>query len=72
MNRILIVTLITIATIVGCVTLALAEGTADERQDCTSDAFRLCGQYIPDAKAVTACMVKQKAKLSPACRKHFH
>jgi hypothetical protein len=50
---------------------SFAEGTADERADCMSDAMSICGQFIPDTKAITACMIKNKAKLSPACRRHF-
>jgi hypothetical protein len=50
---------------------SFAAGTADEQRDCTGDAFSLCGQFIPNEKAITACMLKQKVKLSPACRRHF-
>jgi hypothetical protein len=52
-------------------TASFAEGTADERADCMSDAMSICGQFIPDTRAITACMIKNKAKLSPACRRHF-
>lgn len=52
-------------------TSSMAGGTAEERSDCMSDALRLCGQFIPNEQAIAACMAKQKAKLSPACRKHF-
>lgn len=48
-------------------TAAYAE-TAEERQACMSDAFRVCGDAIPDRARVTACMVRNKSLLGPACR----
>lgn len=42
--------------------------TAEQQQLCTDDAFRLCSSEIPDVDRVTACMVKHKAELSPACK----
>jgi hypothetical protein len=52
-------------------TASFAGGTAQEQQDCTGDALRLCGQFVPNEQAITACMFKKKANLSPACKKHF-
>jgi hypothetical protein len=54
-------------------TPAFAEyrGTAEAQQACTPDAFRLCGQFIPDAGQITSCLARQKANLSPACHKVF-
>jgi hypothetical protein len=45
--------------------------TAEEQQACQGDAFRLCGDAIPDVDRVTACMVKKKAQLSPGCAVYF-
>lgn len=45
--------------------------TADEQQACTGDAFRLCSSDIPDVDRITACMIRNKSQLSPACRAHF-
>jgi hypothetical protein len=42
--------------------------SAEARQMCTGDAFRLCASEIPDIPAVTACMVKNRSSLSPGCR----
>jgi hypothetical protein len=50
---------------------AMAQGTAQQQMACQSDAFRLCGQFIPDADSVKACMVKQIRNLSPDCRSQF-
>jgi hypothetical protein len=42
---------------------------SDEAQQmCTGDAFRLCSSEIPNISKITACMRKQRASLSPACR----
>jgi len=45
--------------------------TPEQQQACTGDAFRLCGAEIPDVDRVTACMVRNKAQLSPECRAQF-
>ncbi|WP_349643978.1 hypothetical protein [Bradyrhizobium sp. LTSPM299] len=45
--------------------------TADQQQACTPDAFRLCNSEIPDVDRVTACMIRNKALLSPQCKAFF-
>jgi hypothetical protein len=45
--------------------------TSEQRTACTSDAFRLCSSEIPNIDGITACMRRQKASLSPACRAVF-
>ena len=40
----------------------------EARQMCTGDAFKLCSSEIPNIPAITACMFKHKAELSPGCR----
>src|SRR5580692_2439252 len=45
--------------------------TADEQAACSGDAFRLCSAEIPDVDRVTVCMVRNKSRLSPACRVYF-
>src|SRR5215813_12050479 len=42
--------------------------TAEAQQMCTGDAFRLCSADIPSIPAITACMIKHRADLSPGCR----
>lgn len=56
--------------------LALGSGAAlaytpEQQQACTGDAFRLCQPEIPDVDRVTACMIRNKAQLSPGCRVYF-
>jgi hypothetical protein len=48
-------------------TLAFAQGTEQQREACTPDAFRLCGQFMPDAGRVEACLRNAGPRLSPAC-----
>ena len=45
--------------------------TPEQQQACTPDAFRLCGDAIPDVDRVTVCMIRNKAQLSPGCRAFF-
>ncbi|HEY6255234.1 MAG TPA: hypothetical protein VIY51_05515 [Xanthobacteraceae bacterium] len=50
---------------------ASAQGTPEQRQACQPDAMRLCSQFVPDVDRITACMIKQRIRLSPACRAVF-
>src|SRR5215813_5377002 len=43
-------------------------GTAEGRRACTPDVYRLCAGDIPNVRAITACLMRQKGNLSPACR----
>jgi len=51
---------------------AFAQGTDQQREACTPDAFRLCGQFIPDAGRVETCLRNAGPKLSPPCRVVFN
>jgi hypothetical protein len=41
------------------------------REACTHDAFRLCGDTIPDVGRTKACLAKNRSSLSPLCRAAF-
>jgi hypothetical protein len=63
-----------IAGLVTCVALlgsgaawAQEQGTEAQREACTPDAFRLCGQLIPDATRIESCLRDAGPRLSPAC-----
>ncbi|MCK1384237.1 hypothetical protein [Bradyrhizobium sp. 21] len=43
----------------------------EEQQACTPDAMRLCGEFVPNVDAITACMIQKKSQLSPQCRAFF-
>lgn len=45
--------------------------TQEEQQACSPDAMRLCNEFIPNVDAITACMIRKKAQLSPQCRVFF-
>jgi hypothetical protein len=45
--------------------------TAEQQQACTPDAFRLCGDAVPDVGRVTACMIRNRSQLSPGCAVYF-
>jgi hypothetical protein len=50
---------------------AFAVGTPEQRRACTPDVYRLCPGEIPNVRAITACLRRQKASLSEACRTYF-
>jgi hypothetical protein len=62
-----------LATLLAAVTLPSAGHayTDEEQQACSGDAFRLCSTEIPDVDRITACMIRNKAQLSPGCRVFF-
>ena len=47
---------------------ASAQGSDAERQACTPDVFRLCSSEIPNVDRIVACLNRDHAKLSKACR----
>jgi hypothetical protein len=47
------------------------QGTPEQRRACTPDVYRLCAGEIPNARAITACLRRQKASLSAACAAVF-
>ena len=47
------------------------QGTPEQRKACTPDVYRLCAGEIPNVRAITACLRRQKASLSPSCAAIF-
>jgi hypothetical protein len=65
----------TIATLFAFVSATLALQTtpslafsSEAQQMCSGDAMRLCSSEIPDISRITACMVRNRAHVSPGCR----
>ena len=52
-------------------TIALAQGTNDQRGACMKDAFKLCSAVIPDEAAIEACLERNLTQLTPTCRAQF-
>ncbi len=48
-----------------------ALATPEQKKACTPDVYRLCAGEIPNVPAITACLRRQKANLSDACRAVF-
>jgi hypothetical protein len=42
------------------------------QQACTPDVMRLCNQFVPDVAKITACMNRNRANVSTACRDAIH
>jgi hypothetical protein len=45
--------------------------TPEQKRACTPDVYRLCAGEIPNVRAITACLRRQKANLSEGCRAVF-
>jgi hypothetical protein len=63
--------LLAVALSISLLSSAAQAYTPEQQQACTPDAFRLCGDAIPDVDRVTACMIRNKSQLSPGCRAFF-
>ncbi|WP_029582760.1 hypothetical protein [Bradyrhizobium sp. URHD0069] len=48
-----------------------AVATPEQKKACMPDVYRLCASEIPNVRAITACLRRQKASLSDACRAVF-
>ena len=48
-----------------------ALATPEQRRACTPDVYRLCAGEIPNVRAITNCLRRQKASLSESCRAMF-
>ena len=59
-----------LAALVLSTSLAPAQ-TAQERSACIGDAFRFCSSDIPNVSAIEACLQRNEANLTPACRAEF-
>ena len=46
-------------------------GTFAQQLACTPDVFRLCGEQIPDATRIVACLRQNTTQLSSDCRAVF-
>jgi hypothetical protein len=46
-------------------------GTMEQQLACTPDVFRLCGEHIPDANRIVACLRQNTSQLSSPCRSVF-
>ena len=49
-------------------TAARAE-SAEDREACTPEVHRLCGQFIPDREAIIKCLKHNMKALVPSCRR---
>ena len=61
------------ALVLGAI-VALPSGAAraesqEDREACTPEVHRLCGQYIPDRERIIQCLKHNMKVLVPACRK---
>jgi hypothetical protein len=59
---------------VGVVAPASAQeyrGTWEQQMACTPDVWRLCGEHIPDASRIVACLRQNTPQLSSQCRAVF-
>ena len=58
-------------TLIASGTATAQQGTPEQRRACTPDVYRLCAGEIPNVRAITACLRRNKASLSPACAAAF-
>uniref|UniRef100_Q07PC9 Uncharacterized protein n=1 Tax=Rhodopseudomonas palustris (strain BisA53) TaxID=316055 RepID=Q07PC9_RHOP5 len=64
--------IIAAALTASCSAALAQQGSDAQREACTPDAFRLCGQFIPDANRIEGCLRAAGPRLSPACYVVFY
>lgn len=47
------------------------QGTPEQRRACSPDVYRLCAGEIPNVRAITACLGRNRSSLREACRTAF-
>ena len=47
------------------------QGTPKQRRACTPNVYQLCAGEIPNVRAITACLRRNRSSLSEACRNVF-
>ena len=50
---------------------ANAQGTPEQRRACSPDVYRLCAGEIPNVRAITACLRRNRPSLGDTCRAVF-
>jgi hypothetical protein len=65
-------TIVVLGLLAGAVPAYVRPAAAETaREACTHDAFRLCGDAIPDVARTKACLAKNRSSLSPLCKAAF-
>lgn len=54
------------------VALAQYRGTQEQQRACTPDVYRFCAAEIPNVRAITRCLERNKSRLSPDCQAVFN
>jgi hypothetical protein len=69
-NRVARLSIATAGLLTGLALMAFTPAAAQmsPEEACKDDAFRLCGNFIPDRDKVGACLRQKSRSLSPACR----
>jgi hypothetical protein len=47
-------------------------GTPEQQRACTPDVYRYCAAEIPNVRAITRCLARNKSRLSPSCQAVFN
>lgn len=66
-----VVALASVLTALGTVAAMAYNATPEQRRACTPDVYRLCAGEIPSVPKITACLRRNRANLSEACRAVF-
>jgi hypothetical protein len=58
-------------TLVAAGSASAEPGSPEQKRACTPDVYRLCAGEIPNVRAITACLRRQRSNLSAACQAVF-
>ncbi len=62
----------TLATAAGALPTGALAQTAEQRAACQYDAQAYCSAYIPDHDLIRRCLVRNRGRISAACRYVLH
>jgi hypothetical protein len=72
MSKLIVLALLSTAGIVAALPSPASAYTQEQQAACQDDAFRVCGQFIPDEQRTRACMIANRSQLSARCQAQFN
>ena len=71
MPKLIALAFVSMAAALAALPSPAAAYTQEQQMACQDDAFRVCGEYIPDEQRTRACMVAKRTQLSARCQAQF-
>src|SRR5258707_14542025 len=60
--------LLAVALTLGLIPAAFGQSEQEQQEACMDDAFKFCGQAIPDRQKVFYCLLENRHSIAPRCQ----